>query len=550
MFRGLVLASLFLITPRSDAVQPIGVLHIKVVVLDGKGQATPVPRHALLISDNPASAPPRRILTSLEGSVDVRLAPGNYTVESDRPVAFEGKAYQWTQIVDIVGGGDAVLELTGDNAEVVPLSDAATSVTSPLEADPSSLLARWQDSLVAIWTATVHGSGFLIDSSGLIVTDQQVIGAARTVEVQLSPSVKVAGTVIASDAMRGVALIRIDPSIAASAKALPLECDTTAEPLTVGQEIAALEAPLGRPRGTSSGSVDSVLANAIDTDLIPRAGGTGGPAFAPNGRMIGLTTLVAERDGQSGARGRVVRVGRVCELVASAAQTIKDTPLPSATLLPVESVRPFPTDAKGAGPLQRTGSQRLYRMSTSDFDILFITPEQLMAARTSSDRMAARDRNASARMPDADAITERLLTDFSNWSEYVAATPPVLLIRVTPKLVEGFWTKVARGAALTQGMAIPPIKRLKPDFARMRAFCGQAEIVPVHPFKLEHRVSDTDMLVEGLYAFDPGALTPACATVALHLYSEKEPQMADTLVVDAKLVQQIWQDFAPHRIVK
>jgi len=550
MFRGLVLAALFLAIPRAGAVQTLGVLHIKVVVIDSARQPTPVPRHVLLISDNPASAPPRRIFTSLDGAVDVRLPPGNYTVESDRPVAFEGKAYQWTQIVDIVAGRDAVLELTTENAEVVPVTSAATSATSPKEADASSLLARWQDSVVALWTATSHASGFVIDAIGLIATDQQVIGNATSVEVQLAPTIKVAGTVIASDAMRGVALIRIDPSIAASAKALPLECDKTAEPLTKDQEIAALEAPLGRPPGTSSGSVDSILANVIDTDLVPSTGGAGGPAFAPNGRLIGLTTLVNDRDGQRASRGRIVRVGRVCEVVAATAQKIKDTPLPPGTHLPVESVRAFPSDSAGAGVRSGAGNRPLYRMSTADFDVVFITPVQLMAAQARSDRTGGGDRTGSARMPSADEIAERLLTDFSNWSEYVAATPPVLLIRVTPKLVEGFWTKVARGAASTQGMSIPPIKSLKPDFARMRAFCGDAETTPVHPFKLEHRVSDNDTLVEGLYAFDPGALVPECASVKIQLYSEKDSQKGETLVVDPKVIQQIWQDFAPLRAVK
>jgi len=550
MFRGLVLACLVLVSLAGDAGQTPGVLHIKVIVVDDARQAVPVPRHVLLVSDNPASAPPRRIVTSLDGSVDVRLAPGNYTIESDRPVAFEGKAYQWTQMVDIVSGRDAVLELTIDNAEVVPLTSEATSATSPKEADASSLLARWQDSVVAIWTTTMHASGFVFDASGLIATDQQVIGAATSVEVQLSPTVKVAGTVIASDTMRGVALIRIDPSIAASAKTLPLECDKTVEPLTKDQEIAALEAPLGRPRGTSSGSVDSALANVIDTDLVPSTGGAGGPAFAPNGRLIGLTTTVDERDGQRMSRGRIVRVGRVCELVASVAQKIKDTPSPSATHLPVEAVRVFPSDAKPSlpqGPKTSGGavSKPLQRMATSGFDVAFITPVQLMAARARPERSGG-----SARMPGADEIAGRLLTDFTNWSEYVAATPPVLLIRVTPKLVEGFWTKVARGAASTQGMSIPPIKSLKPDFARMRAYCGDAEITPVHPFTLEHRVSDKDTLVEGLYAFDPGALAPECASVKLQLYSEREPQKADTLIVDAKVVQAIWDDFAPLRAVK
>ena len=366
MYRELVLAVLLLVAPRADAVQTLGVLHIKVVVVDSDRQATPVPRHVLLISDNPASAPPRRIVTSLEGTVDVRLAPGNYTVESDRPVAFDGKAYQWTQMVDIVAGRDAVLELTTDNAEVVPITTEAASATAPREADPSSLLARWQDSMVAIWTATMHASGFVIDANGLIATDQQAIGAATSVEVQLSPGLKVAGTVIASDAMRGVALIRIDPSIAASAKALPLECDKGTEPLATDQEIAALEAPLGRPRGTSSGSIVSILSNVIETDLMPGEGGTGGPAFAPNGRLIGLTTIVNERDGQREARGRIVRSGRVCEVVASVAQKIKDTPPPSAAHLPVESVRPFPSDTKPSEPQAPTSSpQALRRLGQS-----------------------------------------------------------------------------------------------------------------------------------------------------------------------------------------
>jgi hypothetical protein len=100
--------------------QELSVLHIKVVVVDAERKATPVPRHALLVSDNPATALPRQIVTALDGTANVRLRPGNYTVESDRPVVFQGKAYQWTQLVDIVAGRDAVLELTVDNAEVEP----------------------------------------------------------------------------------------------------------------------------------------------------------------------------------------------------------------------------------------------------------------------------------------------------------------------------------------------------------------------------------------------------------------------------------------------
>src|SRR6266566_5253693 len=118
MRRALFLAILAFVGSRIASGQALSVLHIKVVLIDADRKSTPVPRHALLISDNPATAPPRRIVTALDGTADVRLRPGNYTVESDVPVAFEGKRYGWTQTLDVVAGRDTVLELTADNAEV------------------------------------------------------------------------------------------------------------------------------------------------------------------------------------------------------------------------------------------------------------------------------------------------------------------------------------------------------------------------------------------------------------------------------------------------
>lgn len=96
---------------------------------------------------------------------------------------------------------------------------------------------------------------------------------------------------------------------------------------------------------------------------------------------------------------------------------------------------------------------------------------------------------------------------------------------------------------MTQGMALPALKSLKSGFDRLQAFCGSTEVTPIHPFKLELRVSETEALYEGLYAFDPAAFGPGCDSVRLVLYSEKEPAKADTRVVDAPILQQIRRDF-------
>ena len=545
MLRALVLATLFLVVPRATAVQALRVLHIKIVLVDAEGKATPIPHYLLLVSENPASALPRRVVTALDGTADVSLRPGNYTVESDRPVAFQGKAYQWTQIVDVVAGRDAVLELKADNAEVVTAT-SETASAALLEADPSGLLALWQDSVVAIWTPTAHASGFVIDAKGLIATNQRVIGNATSVEVQLTPAVKVAARVLTADAALDVAVLAIDPKTLASVRPVPLACAQPGKPVVEGQGLFTIGAPLRGLKGAAAGTISRVEPRAIVSDLILAAGSAGGPVFNADGDVIGITTVGDDRDEGSRRRTRIARMDSACAVIASAGTKMKDGKPPDAAHLPVERPLPFPVDALKEAAKRRAGSLSPYPMTTTDFEVNFITPVLIYGAQYQAEQVTGRERGTATRKPAEPALV-RPLMEFSNWSEYMADYPPVLLIRVTPKLVESLWATVARGAARTQGVALPPIKHFKSGFSRMRVFCGDAEVTPIHPFKLEQRVSETDAIYEGLYVLDPGALGPQCGTVKLVLYSEKEPQKADTRVVDPKVVEQVWQDFAPYR---
>ena len=87
MIRAITAAALFVVLSGTASGQELGVLHIKVTLKDAAGLAMPVPRHALLVSDNPSTSPPRRVLTASDGTADLKLLPGSYTVESDEPVA-------------------------------------------------------------------------------------------------------------------------------------------------------------------------------------------------------------------------------------------------------------------------------------------------------------------------------------------------------------------------------------------------------------------------------------------------------------------------------
>src|SRR5215213_4796391 len=132
--------------------QDTGLLRVRVVLTDASGVAAPVPRLVLLVSDNPPTGEPRRVRTTVDGTIELKLAPGSYVVELDEPIAFRGKAYTWTQIVEMAPGRDTVLELTAANAEA--------AAAARISADSATLLTSWRDSVVEIWTPTRHASGF------------------------------------------------------------------------------------------------------------------------------------------------------------------------------------------------------------------------------------------------------------------------------------------------------------------------------------------------------------------------------------------------------
>ncbi len=519
MRRVLVLAILACAVPVAISGQALVVLHVRANLTDANGQATPLARHALIISDDPPTREPRRVVTSVDGTADVRLRPGTYVIESDQPVAFQGNGYRWRQTLDIVAGRESTLELTVANAVVEPIAVGSTDAGAPAT-DTSLLLRQWLDSVVQVWTPTAHGSGFLVDAAGLIATSQRVIGDATSVEVQVSRSIKVAGIVLEADPQRDIAIVRIDPSAMASIKPVPLGCPGGSAPtLKREQEIFTLAAPLRQNKGWTPGIVSRTDARSIATELSLATGGEGGPVFTASGDLVGITTLPGEREEPQRGATRVARIDGACEIVAAAAKKAKDTPAPSAARLPVEPMEPAPVDTFKEAVKRRAGSLKPYQITSSDFDIGFITPVLNYAAQSQPNQT------------------------FNNWSDYVADIPPVLFVRVTPKMAESFLAKIARGAAMTQGMALPAIKSLKSGFDRLQAFCGDTEVTPIHPFKLELRVSETEAIYEGLYAFDPAAFGPACSSVRFVLYSEKEPTKADTRVVDPSILQQVRRDF-------
>lgn len=543
-------ATAVLAVPRAGAVaQQAGVLHITVTIGDAGSQARPVPRHALLVSENPTSSAPQRVITALDGSARITLRPGNYTVESDQPLIFHGKAYQWTRTLDVAAGRTTLLELTGGNAQVEAASAAQASAagSAVAEGSPSALLLDWQNSVVSIWSPTMHGSGFLIDARGLIATNQRLVGRATSLEVQLSATDKIAARVLAADADRNVAILWIDPKAAASMRPLRLGYADGGPPPAERQRVFAINTPVRDDKNITSGAVSRVTAQAIFADIRVDDDSLGAPLFDAAGVVVAISAPEEQISAPASSAARAVRIDEARGVIAAAERKMQQTQAPEGTRLPVEPQREFPDDALRDAAQRRKGSLAPYRVPAADFDVGMITPILVYGAHHQTEQPGGRERGRGGRDPYELQAALRALQDFGGWWDYVRGVPPVLMIRATPKLVEGFWKSVLRGAVQTQGVSLPPIKHIKAGFSRMQLFCGDAEVTPIHPLKIEQRVGAGDAMYEGLYVFDPAAIGPHCSTVRLTLFSDKAPGKGDTRVVDAKVVEQIWEDFAPYR---
>ena len=167
---------------------------------------------------------------------------------------------------------------------------------------------------------------------------------------------------------------------------------------------------------------------------------------------------------------------------------------------------------------QRARSTRDADRVPSAFDITLLTPSQVN---------------------DNTKGQTGLRGDAGNWSEYVRDVGQVLLVRISPRFEESVLKMLARGAAATQGVSIPPLRSFTANFVRLRAYCGDAEVTPIHPFVIEHQVPGRSAIREGLYVFERGAFGPHCPTVRFSMFSEKDPQRPIPRPSIPKLFEQI-----------
>ncbi len=150
------------------------------------------------------------------------------------------------------------------------------------------------------------GSGFIIDPSGIIVTNNHVIADAYDITVTLQDNQELKATLIATSTVADLAVLKVN-----DAKPLPTVAFGDSATVRVGQPVVAIGNPLGLGGSVSAGIISALNRDLmsspyddyIQTDAAINHGNSGGPLFNLKGQVIGVNTAIFSPLPQGGSIG-------------------------------------------------------------------------------------------------------------------------------------------------------------------------------------------------------------------------------------------------------
>lgn len=144
-----------------------------------------------------------------------------------------------------------------------------------------------------------QGSGFILSSDGIILTNAHVVKDAKEVTVKLTDRREFRAKVLGSDPKTDIAVLRID------AKNLPVVTLGKTSELRVGEWVLAIGSPFGFENTVTAGVVsakgrslpDDSAVPFIQTDVAVNPGNSGGPLFNARGEVVGINSQIYSRSG-------------------------------------------------------------------------------------------------------------------------------------------------------------------------------------------------------------------------------------------------------------
>ncbi|OJV24920.1 MAG: hypothetical protein BGO26_20795 [Actinobacteria bacterium 69-20] len=215
------------------------------------------------------------------------------------------------------GSGSAIVQhTTGQSA-----SDTTPAPAGSVQQVAAKVLPSVVSVVAVAGNSQSEGSGIVLTSSGLILTNEHVIDGASKLTVQFNDGTTANATVVGADPTDDLAVIKVSGMSGLTPATLGSSSN-----LQVGQQVVAVGSPLGlsatvttgivsalnRPVRTSqaqSEQAQGTVLNAIQTDAAINPGNSGGPLVDMNGYVIGINSAIAALSSGSGGQAGSIGVG-------------------------------------------------------------------------------------------------------------------------------------------------------------------------------------------------------------------------------------------------
>lgn len=279
-----------------------------------------------------------------------------------------------------------------------------------------------------------HGSGFLVDERGLVLTNEHVIARSRQIGVQLDDTTKVEARLLASNKSSDIAVLLIHPRVAHGRPVLRL-APSRAEIAIEGERVLAIGSPLNQMRMLTSGIISKVGDYVIVSDLNINPGNSGGPLLNSDSEVIGINTFVQQGEYGPGLAGSIV-IWKASELLEAARNELAKVRPPSDKLLPVMPKSVFPlasliAAAKRSLPADPYDISAL--INTGNFKVRVSTPVSQYRQRKVRELELAEkrmEREWEAGLTDVDNYDA--FRDLKEWAAAVGRYSPTVLIQIMP----------------------------------------------------------------------------------------------------------------------
>ena len=147
------------------------------------------------------------------------------------------------------------------------------------------------------------GSGFIIDETGIVVTNNHVISGAEDIIVRVNGDKEFKAKVIGEDPLSDIAVLKLETN----EKFIPVKFGDS-DKARIGDWVIAIGNPFGLGGTVTTGIISarnrsiglSRYEDYIQTDASINSGNSGGPLFDMNGDVIGINTAILGRSGSIG----------------------------------------------------------------------------------------------------------------------------------------------------------------------------------------------------------------------------------------------------------